>query len=152
MKKRGISTIISAFLLILLVLIMAGIIIFWSRGITGEAITIKGENIALVCYNIFFQSSYDNGMLHIINDGNVEIHSVKLITHNGVDSEAQDIKELSSNWPQKGLSQGEVFSDSINFDPSIKELSIIPILISDEESRREAEHICEHKEMIIKIS
>ena len=54
MKKRGLSHIVSTILLILLVVVMAGIIIVWSRGITGEAITIYGQNIELVCYDVLF--------------------------------------------------------------------------------------------------
>ena len=152
MQNRGLSTIVSALLLIMLAVIMSGIIIVWSKGITGEAITINGENVELVCYNVFFVASYDEGILSIINDGNVKIHNVKLIMHDGIDSDVQDIKELSSKWPENGLNQGEIFVDSINMGSDIKELTIFPVLIGDEESKRHDEYLCEHKGIRIKIN
>ena len=54
MKQKALSQVVSTILLIALVVVMAGIIIFWSKGITGEAITIYGQNIELVCYDVFF--------------------------------------------------------------------------------------------------
>jgi hypothetical protein len=152
MRKRGLSHTISAILLILLVVVMAGIIIFWSRGITGEAITINGENIELVCYDISFEFSYYNETLYIINSGNVDLYSMKLVIHNEKDSEVKDIKELSSKWSENGLWQGGVFSDNLNFDANIKEVSLIPVLIGDAGSKKQKEHVCEHEEQIIEVN
>ncbi len=152
MKKRGLSHIVSAMFLIVLVVVMAGIIIFWSKGITGEAITINGQNIELVCYDVFFEFDYQNGILYIINSGNVDIYSMKLVIHAEDNSEVKDIKELSSRWPEKGLTQGGVFSNSISFDLNVKEVSLFPILRGDTESKKQKEHLCEHEEEIIEVN
>ncbi len=152
MKKKGLSHVVSIVLLILLVVVMAGIIIFWSRGITGEAITIHGQNIELVCYDIFFEFDYQNGILYIINAGNVDIHSMELVIHEEYNSEVKNIKELSSRWPENGLTQGGVFSDSISFDVNVKEVSLFPILRGDTESKKQKEHLCEHEEEIVEVN
>lgn len=152
MKQKGISQVVSTILLIALVVAMAGIIIFWSRGITGEAITIHGQNIVLVCHDVFFEFSYDDGILNIINSGNVDIYSIELLMDAGDNAEAVNIRELTSKWPENGLTQGGIFSDSISFNTDVKEVHLLPILRGDTESKKQKEHICEHEGQIIEVN
>ena len=152
MKQKALSQVVSTILLIALVVTMAGIIIFWSKGITGEAITIYGQNIELVCYDVFFEFSYDNGVLNIINSGNVDIYSIELIIHTEDNSEAVDIKDLTSKWPEDGLTQGGIFSESVSFNIDVKEVHLFPILRGNTESGKQKEHLCEHESQIIEVN
>ncbi len=152
MNQKALSQVVSTMLLIVLVVVVAGIVLFWSRGITGEAITIHGQNIALVCNDIFFEFSYNDGILNIINSGNVDIYSMELIMHTEDNSEEKDIKELSSNWPENGLTQGGIFSDSISFNADIKEVHLFPILRGSTESEKQKEHLCEYESQIIEVN
>lgn len=152
MKQKALSQVVSTILLIALVVVMAGIIIFWSKGITGEAITIYGQNIELVCYDVFFEFSYDNGILNIINFGNVDIYSIELIIYTEDNSEAVNIRELTSKWPEAGLTQGGIFSESISFNADVKEVHLFPILRGDTESGKQEEHLCEHESQIIEVN
>jgi len=147
--KKAMSAIISSLLLIVMVVVMAGIIMFWSRGITGEVITIHGQNIELICHDILFESSYDSGILYIINSGNVDIYSLELVVHKEDSSGAVDIREISSNWPEDGLTQGGIFSDTIGFDAEVTEVSLLPVLRGDTDSGKQKEHICEYEGQII---
>ena len=150
--KKAMSAVISSLLLIVMVVVIAGIIMFWSKGITGEAITIHGQNIALVCDDIFFESSYNSGILSLINSGNVDIYNMKIIMHTEDDSEVKNIDELSSKWSEEGLTQGGVFSDTMSFDAEIQKIILIPVLIGDTESKGQKEHICEYEEYIIEVN
>jgi len=151
MNKKAMSQVISTILLIALVVSIAGIIIFWSKGITGEAITIYGQNVELICYDLSFEYSYNFGTLYLVNSGNVDIYSMKLIIHTEDDSKVKNINELSSNWPEEGLSMGGVFSDTISFNADVKEVSLIPVLRGETESGKQKEHICEYEEQIIEV-
>lgn len=152
MKQKALSQVVSTILLVALVVVMAGIIISWSKGITGEAITIHGQNIVLVCHDVFFEFSYDDGVLNIINSGNVDIYSMELVIHAGDNAEAVNIRELTSKWPENGLTQGGIFSDSISFNADVKEVHLLPVLIGDAESKEQKEHICEYESQIIEVN
>jgi len=152
MNKKAISQVVSSMLLIVMVVTMAGIIIFWSKGITGEAITIHGQNVELVCHDVFFEFNYNNGVLSIINSGNVDIYSIKLIIHTQDNSEAVDIKNLNSKWPEKGLTQGGIFSEDVSFNADVREVHLLPILRGDTESEKQKEYVCEYQGYIIEIN
>ncbi len=151
MEKRGISSVISVLLLLVMVIIMAGIIFAWSKGITGEAVTIAGQNIALVCNDVSFEFSYDSGILYIINYGNVNIYSMKLILHKEGSSKPINIREITLKWPENGLVIGQGFYDEISFDEEIKEISLIPVLLGDTKSGKFKEYVCESQEVIIEL-
>ena len=151
MNKKAMSQVISTILLITLVIFIAGMIIFWSKGIIGESITIHGQNIALVCNDLFFEFSYNYGTLYLVNSGNVDIYSMTLVMHTEDNSEVKNINELSSNWPKEGLEVGGVFSDTISFNADVKEVSLIPVLRGDTESGKQKVHICEYEEQIIEV-
>ena len=150
--KKAMSQVVSTILLIALVVVIAGVVIFWSKGITGEAITIHGQNIELVCYDVSFEYSYSSGILYIVNSGNEEIYSMKLIMHTETDSELADIKDLTSKWSESGLGIGGAFSDSISFAADVKEVNLLPVLRGDTESKKQEQHICENQENIIEVN
>ena len=77
--KRGLSSVISAVLLIFLVIILGVIIFSWITGITGKVIMLEGENIALSCKNVGFRTSYSSGILYVSNMGNIQIYEIKAI-------------------------------------------------------------------------
>lgn len=147
--KKAMSQIIGSLLLVVMVVAMALIIGIWSKGMIGETITIHGQTITLVCNDIFFEVSYNSGTLNIINSGNVDIYSIKLVIHTEDNSEVIDIKELTSKWPENGLTQGGIFSDSISFNADVKEVYLFPILQGDTESGKQKEHVCEYEAYII---
>jgi len=152
MNKKAISQVVSSMLLIVMVVTMAGIIIFWSKGITGEAITIDGQNVELVCHDVFFEFNYNNGVLSIINSGNVDIYSIKLIIHTQGNSEAVDIKDLNSKWPEEGLTQGGIFSEDVSFNADVREVHLLPLLSGDTESGKQKEYVCEYEGHIIEVN
>ena len=72
--------------------------------------------------------------------------------HAGDNSEAVNIRDLTSKWPESGLTQGGIFSESISFNADIKEVHLFPILQGDTESGKQKEHLCEHESQIIEIN
>ena len=152
MKKRAISQIVSTILLIALVVAIAIIIIIWSRGITGEVITIQGQSIILTCNDVIFDFSYSSGTLFITNDGNVPIYGMTLVIYSDKDSTAQNIRDLSANWPENGLEQGGAFSDSITFDAGVTKVDLIPILKGETDKGKEKEYICEYNGYTFEIN
>lgn len=156
MRKKGIAPVISSILLITLVITMAAIIIIWSTGITeritGGSVTLQGKNIALTCGDIVFDFSYTEGKLYLKNPGNVLIYGMKLKIYSNESFETQDIKDLTSNWPNTGLNPGEAFSDSITFDADVSEVVLIPVLMGSTNSGKEKEYVCERESYTLLIN
>ncbi len=151
MKKRGISSLVSVILLLAMAISMGAVIFSWSKGITGEAVTISGQNIVLVCNDILFEYSYDSQILYIINTGNIDIYEMSLVLEKEESSEVVNLKELTNKWPETGLSLGGIFYDTIVFEDEIQKIQLVPILLGKTESGKFKEHVCENQRGIIEL-
>ena len=141
MKKKGITPIIATILLIAIVMVIASIVFFWFRSLVPETVTKYGKNIALVCEDVEFAKDYSSGTLYIVNDGNVEIESLKIeIDRGAVGHETVDISDLVSNWPENGLNKGETFSSAVDFTDAEK-IILFPVLVGNSEDG-EVEYEC----------
>ena len=147
MKKRGVSPVIATVLLVTMVVVIALIIFLWFRNISQEAITkFDGTNVEVVCSDVSFDASYSSNNLYVINNGNVPMYSMKLRVYAGGSFETNDLQDISnSNWPEKGLNPGLVFSSSslsgeIN---SADRVIMIPVLVGVTEAGEEKLHTCE---------
>ncbi len=140
--KKGLSSIISAVLLIFLVVILGVIIFSWITGITGKVIMLEGQNIALSCENVGFRTSYSNGVLYISNLGNIQIYEIKVIISKAGSHEIKDINEFLNNWPVNGLNPGGGFSGPVSFDLDVEKIIIVPVLIGKTEDGKEEIYSC----------
>jgi len=147
MRKKGIAPVISSILLITLVITIAAAVIFWSKGtiesITGGSIILEGQNIALTCGNVVFESSYTDGKIYLTNPGNIPIYGMKFRIYSDGSFKTQDIRDLIPNWPENGLREGKAFSDSIIFNANVNKVVLIPVLIGKTSSGEEREYVCE---------
>ncbi|MFH1787516.1 MAG: archaellin/type IV pilin N-terminal domain-containing protein [archaeon] len=125
-NKKGVSPVIATVLLIVMVVVIGIIIFMWFRGMNEEVITkFGGENIELVCEDVSFRANYNEGMLYIVNEGNVPIYGMKL----KISSKAYgyDTFELEGF---NGLSQGETFTSDITLKiVNAETLAVIPVLL-----------------------
>lgn len=132
--KRSILIILT----LILVPIMGLIAFTWLKGITGQVITLEGENIALVCDDVRFQISYSSNTLYISNTGNIKIYQIKAL----INQEIIDSKDFLENWPVNGLDIGEAFSGPANFDPNARKIKIIPTLIGETNDKETETYTC----------
>jgi len=143
--KKGVSPVIATILLVSIVIVIGLIIFLWFQNIQEEAITKFGEtNIALVCGEVLFNVDYDSNTLYISNTGNVPIFSMKIKTTKKGSHETKDINDLTDNWNQGGLTKGNVFSDTINFDADVEEITVIPVLIGNSEKGKRS-FVCDER-------
>lgn len=146
-KKRGLSPVVATVLLISIVIAIAVIVFLWFRGLTEEAVTkFEGENVETVCMNkVEFDAEYQNGRLSVSNTGNTPIFNFKLkVTGPGGHTE-DDLDEVSGNWPEVGLKQGEKYSGQISdmVGSDTDSITLIPILIGNSEEGSRRKHTCE---------
>lgn len=140
-EKKALSSIVATMLLILITIILASIVFLWMRGITEEAITkFDGTNIKLICEEVKFDTSYDNGTLYVMNTGNVPIYKMKVQTFG---TGTQNTETLAGTWPETGLGQGGTFSDTI-ITPNINKIVLIPVLIGHS-SKGDVAYTCEDR-------
>lgn len=140
--KEGLSPVIATMLLVAIVIIIGLIIFLWFRGINEEAITkFEGTNIKLVCEEVAFEASYSSGALYVINIGNVPIYQIK-VKIQGEGSYATEI--LEEGWPYLGLSQGGVYSGTLNNATGAIKLLVIPVLAGESDSG-DSSHTCEER-------
>ena len=131
-NKKGVSPIIATILLIALVVVIGLVIFQWFKGMTKEAITkFDGQNVELVCNDVSFDATYSAGTLSISNLGNVPIYSMNLKIEEPGSHSTQNIKDISTTWPENGLNQGGVFSEDIGnyIGSNTNTITLIPILI-----------------------
>ena len=130
-NKKGVSPIIASVLLIAIVMVLAGVIFVWLKGMTHEAVTkLDGQNIKLVCEDVVFDASYFEGSVYIVNTGNVPIYKMKVkkvldASHSTITLEGQD----PNLWPTTGLGQGMAYSQILLDTYGLKEIILIPILV-----------------------
>lgn len=144
MKKKGVSPVVATVLLIAMVVVIGLIIFLWFRGMTQEVITKFGdENIRLACDKVQFEADYDSNFLDISNTGNVPIYDMKIkIEESGSQSKKYIRGESPGVWDEKGLSPGDVFSDTILL--SGDEITLIPILMGTSKKGFET-YVCDEK-------
>lgn len=143
--KKGVSPVIATVLLISMVVVIAAIIFIWFRAIGKEVITKFGKNVELACDDVEFNAEYTsaNGILSIVNTGNVPIYSVKLKIGKDRGYVTKDIRDVDSNWKDSGLLQGGVFvsQDLSSLTSGAETLLIIPTLLG-ESDKGERVHVC----------
>lgn len=146
-KRKGVSPVIATVLLIAIVVVMGVIVFVWFNQISQEAITkFGGENIQLVCGDVSFDSSYNSGVLSIVNNGNVPIYGMKIKIVSQGSYETQDLggkSGIADSWPDTGLNQGGAFSENLNsYIGSAQDIVLIPVLIGSSESG-ERTYVCD---------
>lgn len=148
--KKGLSPVIATVLLITMTIVIALIVFLWIRGMTEEAIIKFGDqNVQLVCGDVAFEASYDEGTLYVTNPGTVPIFdmNVKIVTGGSYDT--VDLRTASEGvWPPVGLNTGGAFSDE-NFEDVVgsnaDEIVLTPVLIGESESGRKT-YVCDEKQ------
>lgn len=135
-SKKGISPVVATILLVAMVIVIALIIFLWFRGIVGDYGEKFGKNVELVCEDVKIDASYSSGTLFITNDGNVPVFKMNLIMSKPGSHQTVNLDSLA-DWPETGLSQGGVFSDTVD-TTGFDELTLVPILIgvSDDGSKK----------------
>lgn len=130
--KRGISPVVSEVLLIAIVIILAIIILLWSRGFIKEAILkeIAGneKRVEQYCKDVgITRILNDDGSFGFTNSGNVPIYKVKLKLV-GKDSGESEIIEIS---PEDGGLVNPGFATMFSgYDyNTYSQVKIIPVLL-----------------------
>lgn len=123
-EKKSLSPVIATVLLISIVVSIGLIIFVWARGFVKEEGTKFGKNIKLVCQDVEFEATYQSGKIQIVNSGNIPIFRMKLKIYS---DGGYQTKELSDDWPEFGIKQGETYSGSASI--SGEKVLIIPVLI-----------------------
>lgn len=95
-KKKGLSPVIATVLLIMLVLFLALIVFLWARGFISERIEKFGKPIEKLCKSVDFEASLiqsstgsDLDTLEIVNQGNINIHSIEIRVSKGGNADVQ---------------------------------------------------------------
>ncbi len=142
---KGVSPVIATVLLIAIVLVIGLILFLWFRGMTEETITkFGGTNVKLVCRDVNIEASYSNGVLSLLNSGNVPIFGIKIKLFKEGSHETKDLRDLSENWPILGLNQGGTFSEGITFEGEVNKMILIPVLMGNSE-KGEKTFVCEEQ-------
>jgi len=141
-QKKGLSPVIATMLLITMVIVIGLIIFLWFRGINEEAITkFDDTNIKLVCEEVSFEASYSNGLLYILNTGNVPIYQIKLKI---IGEGSHTTETIEQDWPELGLNQGATFATSVSSLVDATSVILIPVLIG-KSSNGDLPHTCEDR-------
>lgn len=127
---RGVSPVIATVLLIALVLVMGTIIFLWAKNIVVEGGQKNGQNVATVCEQVNFDTTYQDGLLTVSNMGNIPIFRVKVEMYKNNGFQTKDITELTSSWASVGLKASGVFSGSIGDVSGVSKIVIIPVLLA----------------------
>jgi flagellin-like protein len=156
-KIKGLSPVIATVLLIVIVVIIALIVFLWVRGMTQEAITkFDNENIQLVCGKVSFEATYTPTTgLYIRNPNQVPIFGMKVKVIGSGEHTTLDLRDesVTTEWPEVGLNQGGVFSDSEFSDNvgSAKEIILVPVLMGESDSGRKT-YVCDENQYGYRIS
>jgi len=143
--KRAVSPIISTVLLIMIVIVLATIILLWSRGFVKEAILkeVAGseKRVEQFCGEVGMTPTLDEtaGTFGFTNSGNIPIFKLNLKTTKGGKSEIHEI------GPDEGGLVNPGFATTIGgygrYD-SYDEVKIIPILLGKSKSGGITEFSC----------
>ena len=149
-SKKAVSEVIGSILLIMLVIILASFVFFWTRGlIKDKIVTYQGENIDLVCDKLKFNVEYvqeENRVKKIIvlNLGNIAIDDflVKKISDGTTENfNLKDYGFFETLEPgmSKSISiESEIYEEGeLIFD----KLNVIPVLLGSTDSGKK-EYVC----------
>ena len=141
-KDKGLQPVVATVLLVVMVLIIALIVFLWFRGLTEETITkFGGENVKMVCDDVYFEADYSGTTLYLSNSGNIPIFGMELKAYKTGSHTSEDLRKLSEDiWPSAGLNQGGTFSDDISVDAD--ELVLVPVLIGESENGKKT-YVCD---------
>jgi flagellin-like protein len=141
-KKSGLSPVITTVLLIALTIVITAVVFLWFRGMVEEGVTKFGKDIKLVCDDVQFDVSYSSGTFSMINTGNIPIFRVDVKMSQAGNSQTREITELTSNWPEVGLTQGGSFSADIGSEVSgTGTITVFPVLIGNSNSGKKT-YVC----------
>jgi hypothetical protein len=141
-KEKGLQPVVATILLVVMVIIIGLIVFLWFRGITEETITkFGGENVKLVCDDVYFEADYSGSTLYVANSGNVPIFGMELKAYAPGSHTTEDLREFSDVWPDAGLNQGGTFSDDIDAGGA-EEIVLIPVLIGETENGKKT-YVCD---------
>jgi|TARA_B100000315_G_C14353168_1_gene484927 flagellin-like protein len=142
---KGVSPVIATVLLVGIVVVIGLIIFTWMRGITEESVTKFDKNAELVCDDIMFEASYSANTLLISNIGNVPIYQMKVKISKEKSFETKDLGELSTEWSEFGVNQGEGFSDSITTPfENAESITLTPVILGNSDKGNKA-FTCDEK-------
>jgi len=134
-SKRSISPIISTVLLVMIVIILAGIILLWSRGFIKEKVLKFDKPIETVCSDVSIRTFVnEDNSFGFTNIGNIPIYAIDLKTSEGWSSTIDKI-EKTVEAGTSTIIEGHTY----NSDDEIK---IIPILIGKTDSGKVKEFSC----------
>jgi flagellin-like protein len=142
-KEKGLQPVVATILLIVMVIIIALIVFLWFRSMKEETITkFGGENVKLVCNDVYFEADYYAGTLYLSNSGSVPIFGMELKEYKPGSHTTKDLRELGV-WPDAGLNQGGTFSDNVPVDA--EEIVLVPVLIGETENGKKT-YVCDEKQ------
>jgi len=144
-KRKGLSPVVATVLLVAMVIIIALIIFFWFRGMTEETITkFDGENVKIVCDDVYFEASYSGNTLYVSNSGDVPIFDMEMKVYGDGSHTTEDLRDYSLSWPEAGLNQGGTFSDN-TLSVGSDEIVLVPVLMGESESGKKT-YTCDEEE------
>jgi flagellin-like protein len=139
--KKGLNPVVATVLLVVMVVIIGLIVFLWFRGITEETITkFGGENVKLVCDDVYFEADYSGTTLYVANSGNIPIFGMEVKAYTTGSHSTESLREFSSTWPDAGLNQGGTFSDDIVVNA--EEIVLVPVLIGETDSGKKT-YVCD---------
>jgi FlaG/FlaF family flagellin (archaellin) len=150
-RGKGLSPVVATTLLVAMVVIIALIIFFWFRGMTEETITkFDGENVKMVCNDVYFEASYSGNTLYVSNSGNVPIFDMEMRVYGDGSHSTEDLRETySTTWPEAGLNQGGTFTDVVSVTGN--SIVLVPVLMGDSNSGRKT-YVCDEKQHGVSVS
>ena len=126
-NKRAISPIISTVLLVMLVIVLAAIILLWSKGFIKEKVLKFDKPIETVCSDVSIRTFInEDNSFGFTNIGNVPIYAIDLKTSEGWSSTIDKIEKIV----EAGTS---TVIEGHTYNPD-EEIKIIPILIGKTDS------------------
>lgn len=143
-KEKGLQPVVATVLLVVMVIVIGLIVFLWFRGMQEETITkFGGENVKLVCDDVYFEADYSGTTLYLSNSGNVPIFGMELKAYAPGSHTTENLREFSDVWPDAGLNQGGTFSDDISI--TADELVLIPVLIGETDSGKKT-YVCDESQ------
>ena len=131
-SKKALSNVISAILLILIVVVLAGIIFAWAKSTIKTPTKIAGENADFACDKVRLSSLYikSSGLLQVTNIGNINLEKTNVL---------QEALGEITNSKEAGINSGE--SLELNISKANEKVYIIPVLKDDNRK----EYSCKNK-------
>ncbi len=135
-NKKAISPVISTVLLVMLVIVLAGIILLWSRGFIKEKVLKFDKPIETVCSDVSIRTFVnEDNTFGFTNIGNIPIYAIDLKTSEGWSSTIDKIEKTV----EAGTS---MVIEGHTYNITNGEIKIIPILIGKTDSGKLKEFSC----------